>query len=119
MARTPIIDAWHTLAVDVIQHACSQSLIKPAIGVSRKRRIDRQALHQIHAGRFGCGFEHAQMRPRGLGIHMVRGHRRHATPIIDTRSNEPAERPRAARFGGAWMFIWGSKIRRAIAIVQR
>ena len=43
------------------------------------------------AGRFGHGAEPVDRRPGPFGIHVVGGHRRHATPVVDAGAEERTE----------------------------
>ena len=87
-ARRPVVVARPPLGVDRASHTGGDSGRTPAVRFERIRGIYRQPLHQHLAHRGGALRKGLDLRPRCLGVDVIRGHRRHAAPVVDARVDQ-------------------------------
>ena len=87
-ARRPVVLACPAFRVDRAAHACGDVGRAPAIRLERIGGVDRQPRHQHLAHLGGALRQCFNLRPRRLGVHVIRRHRRHAAPVVDARVDQ-------------------------------
>ena len=87
----PVVIARPAVGIDRAAHARCDIRGAPTVRGERIRRIDRQALHQQLAHRGGALRQALYLRPRRFRVYMIRGHRRHAAPVVDAGADQQVE----------------------------
>ncbi len=90
-ARKPTIRPRKPATVARPPHARRDPRIRPDLGPRRVSRRERQTLHQVSPGRVGTARKILQVRPRRLRIDMIRRHRRHPTPVVDSSPHQAGQ----------------------------
>ncbi len=65
--------------------------VEPAFGSSCELGVNRQPRGKGQSSRLGGRLKLEKCRPRPLGVDVVRGHGRHAAPVVDPRFEYCAE----------------------------
>ena len=86
--RVPLALGGVAFAVEPTQHSGMQRRIEPALGFARERGNDRQTLHEPTTRCSGLLCKRLEMRPGRFRIDMIRCHRRHTAPIVETRRDQ-------------------------------
>src|SRR5262249_59118001 len=87
-AGVPTIRPGKSLAVSEPTHAYGHRGICPLLRLLRVGRSQGQSLDEGSPGPLSVASELFQVRPRSFGIHVVRGYRRNAAPIVDARAHQ-------------------------------
>ena len=98
-AGPPGIPPGKTHAVAVSHCGRQHGFIEPLRSGTEIFWIHRQTLFQELARRLSLLGQIIQMRPGGLGIHMIRCYRRNAAPVIDSSGDQLWKNARAQIWG--------------------
>ena len=79
------------LGVGGVEYGKAHGVGQPPIGAEGELGVEGQARGQGVAGGLGGGPQLDQGRPGPLGIDMVGGDRRHATPVVDARCQQRSQ----------------------------